>query len=55
MKTYCIYLSDAPHDPLKCTVKNKTEARKAARLYIKLWGLTATILKIEEDWSNERI
>lgn len=48
MKTYCIYLSDAPTEPIKGTFPNKTEARKAARLYIKQWGLSASILKIEE-------
>lgn len=48
MKAYCIYLSDAPHEPIKGTFKNKTEARQAAKLYIKQWGLSASILKIEE-------
>lgn len=48
MKTYCIYLSDAPHEPIKGTFKNKTEALQAVRRYIKHWGLSASILKIEE-------
>jgi len=48
MKTYKIYLSDCPGDPVKGNFKNKTEARAAARLYIKQWGLSATILKIDE-------
>lgn len=48
MKTYHIYLSDAPSDPIKGRWANKTEARKAARLYIKQWGLSASVLRIEE-------
>lgn len=48
MKTYHIYLSDAPRDPIKGRWANKTEARKAAMLYIKQWGLSASILKIEK-------
>lgn len=48
MKTYFIYLSDAPRDPIKGKWANKTEARKAAKLYIKQWGLSASILRIEE-------
>lgn len=48
MKTYHIYLSDVPNDPIKGRWANKTEARKAAKLYIKHWGLSASILKIEE-------
>ena len=48
MKTYYIYLSDSPREPIKGEWENKTEARKAARLYIKQWGLSASILRIEE-------
>lgn len=48
MKTYAIYLSDAPYDPIKGQFKSKAEARKAARLYIKQWNLDATVLSIEE-------
>lgn len=48
MKKYYIYLSDTPQDPIKGIWKNKTEARKDARLYIKQWKLKATILRIEE-------
>lgn len=48
MKTYLIYLSDAPNDPIKCVRANKSEARKAGQQYIKLWKLAASIVRIEE-------
>ena len=48
MKTYYIYLSDAPNDPLKGIFPNKTEARKEAKLYIKQWKLKAKIVSIVE-------
>ena len=48
MKTYYIYLSDAPHDPLKGIFSNKTEAREAAKLYIKQWKLKSKIVSIVE-------
>lgn len=47
MKTYKIYLSDAPYDPIKGQFSSITAARKAARLYIKQWKLNAKILSIE--------
>ncbi len=43
MKTYAIYLSDFPGEPLKGRFNSK-----AARLYIRQWKLDAAILKIEE-------
>lgn len=49
MKTYLIYLSDEPYQPIKGSWKNKTEAREAAKLYIKQWGLDATILSIVSE------
>lgn len=48
MKTYYIYLSDAPHDPIKGIFSNKTEAREAAKLYIKQWKLKTKIVSIVE-------
>ncbi len=48
MKTYAIYLSDFPGEPLKVRSNSKADARKAARLYIRQWKLDAAILKIEE-------
>ncbi len=48
MKTYAIYLSDFPGEPLKGRFNSKADARKAARLYIRQWKLDAAISKIEE-------
>lgn len=47
MKIYNVYFSDAPGSPAKFKCKTKAEAAKSARLYIKQWGLAATIERIE--------
>lgn len=47
MKTYKIYLSDHPYEPLTGTFPSVTAARKAARLYIKQWKLDAKIINVE--------
>lgn len=49
MKSYKIFLSDAPGDPIKGRFENKAEAVKAARLYIKQWRLNASILRITAE------
>lgn len=47
MKTYKIYLSDHPSEPLKGNFSSITSAKKAARLYIKQWKLDSKILSVE--------
>lgn len=47
MKTYKIYFSDHPYEPLTGTFSSITAARKAARLYIKQWKLDAKIINVE--------
>jgi hypothetical protein len=48
MKFYYIYFSDQPYDPMICRARNKADARKQGKLYIRLWQLAASIIKIEE-------
>lgn len=47
MRKYDIRFEDYPADPLFVKTKNKAEARKAANLYIRQWGLCTRIISIE--------
>lgn len=47
-KFYYIYFSDHPYDPMICRGKTIADARAQGSLYIRQWGLDASILKIEE-------
>lgn len=48
MKTWKIYLSDVPDDPIIITSDSYTRMKYQVKLYMEEWKIDAEIIKIEE-------
>lgn len=48
-RVYRVYFTDAPEQPTTVKARTKTDAKKAANLYRRQWGITASIDRIERD------
>lgn len=48
MKSYYIYLSDFPFEPLPCKALDEKDAESFGNEYIKKWNLNARVVRIEK-------